>query len=86
MQKTRNNCLGRKNFQYHFSKLLLHFGTRAYLLSPEKGCATVFFRPETIVASLLHLMVLFFKVLLNHCSKRQCLVLHCRKDIFAAKK
>ena len=25
-----------------------------------------FFRPETIVASFLHLMVLFFKVLLNH--------------------
>ena len=36
----------------------------------KKGRAT-FFRPETIVASFLHLMVLSFKVLLNHSSKRQ---------------
>ena len=41
----------------------------------KKGRAA-FFRPETIVASFLHLMVLFFKVLLNHSSKRQFLVLH----------
>ena len=31
----------------------------------KKGRAA-FFRPETIVASFLHLMVLFFKMLLNH--------------------
>ena len=43
----------------------------------EKGRA-MFFWPETIVASFLHLMVLLFKVLLNHSSKRQFLVLHCR--------
>ena len=43
----------------------------------KKGCAT-FFWPETIVAIFLHLMVLFFKVLLNHSSKRQFLVLHWR--------
>ena len=42
----------------------------------KKGHVT-FFRPETIVASFLHLMVLFFKLLLNHSSKRQFLVLHC---------
>ena len=41
-----------------------------------KGHA-MFFRPETSVASFLHLMVLFFKVLLNHTSKCRFLVLHC---------
>ena len=41
----------------------------------KKSRAT-FFRPETIVASFLHLMVLFFKALLNYSSKRQSLVLH----------
>ena len=40
-----------------------------------KGRAT-FFRPETIVASFLHLMVLFFKVIFNYTSKRQFVVLH----------
>ena len=40
-----------------------------------KGRAT-FFRSITIVGSFLHLMVLLFKVLLNHTSKRQFLVLH----------
>ena len=43
-----------------------------------KGRAT-FFRPETIVAGFLHLMVFLFKVLSNHSSKRQFLLLHCRK-------
>ena len=41
-----------------------------------KGRAT-FFQPETIVASFLHLMVLLFKVLLNHSSKCHFLVRHC---------
>ena len=45
--------------------LLLHFGTRAYLFSPEEGLCYVF-RPETIVASFLHSMVLLPKVLFNH--------------------
>ena len=40
-----------------------------------KGCAT-FFRPETIVASFLHLMVLFYKEIFNHTSKHQFVVLH----------
>ena len=47
--------------------LLLHFGTRAYLFSPDEGSCYVF-RPETMVASFFFLMVLFFKVLLNHSS------------------
>ena len=41
----------------------------------------MYFRPETIVASFLHLMALLFKALLNHNSKRQFLALHCRKTI-----
>ena len=41
----------------------------------KKGRAT-FYRPETIVASLLLLMVLSFKVIFNHTSKRQFVVLH----------
>ena len=55
----------------------LHYGTRAYLLSPEERSCYVF-RPEPIVATFLHLMVLFFKVLSNHSSKRQFLLLHWR--------
>ena len=37
-----------------------------------------FFLPETIVASFLDLMVLSFKVIFNHTSKRQYVVLHFR--------
>ena len=36
-----------------------------------------FYPPETIVASFLHLMVLFLKVVFKHTSKRQFVVLHC---------
>ena len=57
--------------------MLLHFGPRAYLFSPEEGRAK-FFRPETIVASFLHHMALLFKVLSNHSLKTTVLVLHCR--------
>ena len=42
-----------------------------------KGRAT-FYRPETIVASLFLLMVLSFKVILNHTSKHQFVVLYFR--------
>ena len=42
--------------EYHFVTLLLHFGTRANLFSPDEGSCYIF-RPETIVASFLHLMV-----------------------------
>ena len=43
----------------------------------KKGRAT-FYRPETIVASLLLLMVLSLKVIFNHILKRQFMVLHFR--------
>ena len=39
-------------------------------------CAT-FFRPETIVASFLHLMVSFYKMIINHTLKHQFVVNHC---------
>ena len=42
----------------------------------KKGRDT-YFRPETIVASFLHSMVLLPKVLSNHFWKRQFVVLHC---------
>ena len=42
-----------------------------------KGRA-IFFRPETIVASFLHLMALFFNVMVNHTSKHQFVTLLCR--------
>ena len=45
--------------------LLLYFSTRAYMFSRDEGSAT-YFRPEIIVVSFLHLMVLLFKVLFNH--------------------
>ena len=54
-----------------------YFGTHAYLFSPDEGSCYVFstratfFRPETIFVSFSHLIVIFFKVLLNHSSKRQ---------------
>ena len=53
----------------YFSALLL----TCYRL--KKGRAT-FYRPETIVLSLLFLMVLSFKVIFNHISKCQFVVLH----------
>ena len=43
--------------------------------SLKKGRAK-FYRPETIVVSLLLLMVLSFKVIFNQTSKRQFVVLH----------
>ena len=46
----------------------------------EKGRAT-FSRPETIVASFLHLMVLSFKAIFNRTSKRQFVVFFCRTPL-----
>ena len=60
-----------------FGTLLLYLDTSAYLFSPEERSCYVF-RPETIVPSLLLLMVLSFKVIFNHTSKRQFGVLHFR--------
>ena len=45
-----------------FCMLLLYFGTHTYLFSPDEGSCYVFL---TIVASLLHLMVLLLIVLFN---------------------
>ena len=46
--------------------------------SNSKKSRATFYRPETIVVSLLLLMVLSFKVIFNHTSKRQFVVLHFR--------
>ena len=40
-----------------------------------KGCAT-YFRPETIVTSFLHLMLLFYKVIFNHTPDSFAIFLH----------
>ena len=56
------------------STLLLFFGTHGNLFSPdERSCYN--FRPETIIANFLHLMMLICKVFINHFSKRQFVVL-----------
>ena len=82
MQETHNNCFGSKKYSTtllqaktgkhecriitaKYCKLLLHFGTHAYLFSPDEG-SSYFFQCETIVASFIHLMVLFCKVIFNH--------------------
>ena len=44
--------------------LLLHFSTRIYLFSPEEKLCDVF-RPEAIVSSFFHSMMLLPKVLFN---------------------
>ena len=82
MQETRNNCFGlkicstalrqAKTDKHEFRNITatyLYFGTSA-----------AYFLPETIVANFLHFMLLFFKVLLNHSSKHQFLVFHCRMN------
>ena len=45
-----------------------------------KGRVT-FFRPATIVARFLHLIVLFYKIIINYTSKRQFVVLLCCTNI-----
>ena len=54
-----------------FSALVL----TCYCLKKDRAA---FYRPETIVASLLLLMVLFFRVIFNYTSKRQFVVLYFR--------
>ena len=61
MQETRNNCFGSKNVARSFFRRK-QLSTSA---EPEEGSCYVF-RPETIVASFLHSMVLIPKVLFNH--------------------
>ena len=87
MQETHNNCFGSKKhrttlLQAKTGKHECWNVTAMYISALVLTCfrlkkgRAMFFRPETIVVSFLHLMVLFFKVLLNHSSKRQFLVLH----------
>ena len=61
---------------FAFSTLVLCFGIHAYLFSPDKGSCYVF-RFETIVTNFLHLIVLYFKVIINPISKRQFVMLLC---------
>ena len=76
MQETHHSCFGSKKRStiLRQTKIGKHECTCFCL---TKGPAT-FFQPVTIVARLLHFMVLFFIVLLNHSSKCQFLVLHCQ--------
>ena len=78
MQETRNNCFGSKKRSSNVTVTVAVTATCYYYISAlvlncfrlKKGRATIF-RPETIVASFLHSMVLLPKVLFNH--KRQSL-------------
>ena len=86
MQETRNNCFGSKKCSTillqvktgkHKSRNVhcCYVSTLVLTYFPlTKGRAT-FFRPETIVVSFLHLMVLFYKVIFNHTSKCHFVVL-----------
>ena len=56
--------------------LLLLFGARDYLFSPDEGSCSIF-STQIIVASFFHLMVLLPKVLFNHSWKLQFVVFHC---------
>ena len=71
MQETRNNCFQSKKrsttlLQAKTGKHKCRNITATALVltcfSLKKGCAT-YFRPETIIVSFLHLMVILFKVL-----------------------
>ena len=89
MQETCKNCFGSKKrsttlLQEKTGKHECRNLTATYISALvlicfrlKQGRAT-FFRPETIVANFLFLMVSPFKVLVNHSAKRQFLVLHCR--------
>ena len=84
MQETRNYCFGSKKCsttlrqtktgkhecQDITTTLLLYFGALVLTYFCLKKGRTTFFRLETIVASLLHLMVLHFKVIFNQESAR----------------
>ena len=79
MQETRNNCFGsKKRSTYQRTSNVRCCFISALVLTCfrlTKGRATSF-QPETIVASFLHLMLLFYKVIFKHTSKRQFVVLH----------
>ena len=85
MQETRNNCFVSKisSTSLHQVNTGKHECRTIIATAPVLNCfhlmkyRATYFQTETIVASFLHLMVLLFKVLLNHASKRQFLSLHC---------
>ena len=87
MQETRNNCFGLKKrgttlIQAKTGKQECRNVTAIPVLTCfrlKKG-RVPFFRPETIVASFLHLMVLFFKALLNHSCSYVCVEQLCIKE------
>ena len=82
MQETRNNCFGLKirstilrhaktgkhECQKATAKYFSAFVLTCFRLTKRRA---TYFRSETIVASLMHLMVLLCKVLFNHSWKRQ---------------
>ena len=67
MQETCKNCFGSKKVKQEYLKIrgVIYSALVLTCFCLTKGHAT-FFRPETIVVSLLHLMVLFFKVIFNY--------------------
>ena len=84
MQETRKNCFGSKirstilrQTKTGKHECLLTWVLVLTCFRLTKGRA-VYFPPETIVASFLHLMVLLPKVSFKHSCKRQLVVLHCQ--------
>ena len=67
--------------QYNSNTLLVHCGTRTYLVSLDKGLCYFFFSHETIVSSFFYLMVLFYKAFMNHAQKCLFVILLCCKFI-----
>ena len=63
MQETCDNCFGSKNIARSFFRRK-HISVLVLTCLPEEGSCYVF-RPETIVASFLHSMVLLPKMLFN---------------------
>ena len=52
-------------FRVEKTPLLFHFGTRAYLFSPDEGSGYIF-STRNICCEFLASMVLFYKVIFNH--------------------
>ena len=70
--RIENDCTYNSNVHFCYIPALMLTCFRL-----TKDCAT-FFWPETIIANFLHLMVLFYKVIFNHSSKRQFVVIRFR--------
>ena len=72
MEETRNSCFGSKRGKHECRTI-----TAVYCcyIAYVYVSVTSFFRSETIVASLLHLMRIFYEVIINHTSKHQFVVI-----------